>query len=106
MRAANERKGGLTRSKGVGVLVALAAAIGWGIACAVLRTTYWVVAAGGVTLAALAFWLERATLLGPETTARRDFRLILVAGFGFFVVVAVGLVSLSALVATWYLPSL
>lgn len=106
MRAANERNRGLSRSKGIGIVVALVTAIGWGIACGVLRTSYSAVAAGGLGLAALAFWLERATLVGPETMARKDFHLILVAGFGFFVVVGIGIVSLSALIATWYLPRL
>lgn len=106
MRAANERKGSLNRSKGVGVLVALVAAIGWGIACGILRTPYWAVAIGGLGMAALGFWLDRATLVSAETMARKDFRVILVAGFGFFVVVGIGIVSLSALIATWYLPRL
>lgn len=94
----------MTRSKGLGVLAALVAAIGWGAACGVLRAPYWAVAVGGIGLAALGFWLERATLSSPETVARKDFRLIFAAGFGFFVVVGVGVVSLSALLATWYLP--
>ena len=86
--------------------MALVAAIGWGIACGVLRTPYWAVAVGGTGLAAFGFWLERATLVSPETMARKDFHLILVAGLGFFAVVGVGIVSLSALIATWYLPRL
>jgi hypothetical protein len=57
-------------------------------------------------MATLGFWLERATLVSSETMARQDFRLILAAGFAFFVVVGVGVVSLSALIATWYLPRL
>jgi hypothetical protein len=94
------------RSKGLGVLVAIVTAIGWGIACGVLRAPYWPAALGGISLAALAFWLERAVLVSPETAQRKDFRLILVAGYGFFAVVGVGVVSLSALLATWYLPHL
>ena len=94
------------RSAGLGVLAAIVAAIGWGIACGVLRAPYWPVALGGIGLAALAFWLERAVLVSPETAQRGDFRLILVAGYGFFAVVGVGVVSLSALLATWYLPHL
>ena len=89
---------------GVGVLLALLAAVAWGMLCGILRTSYGPVALGGAGLAALGFWLERATLISPNTVARKDFYLILVAGFGFFVVVGVGLVSLSALIATWYLP--
>lgn len=92
--------------KGLGVLAALVAAVVWGAACGVLRTHYWPAAAGGIGLAAVAFWLERATLLSPETRARKDFRLIAIAGFGFFAIVGVGIVSLSDLVATWYLPRL
>ena len=94
------------RSKGLGVLVALVAAIGWGVMCGVLRTHYWAAATGGIGLAALAFWLERATLLSPETRARKDFHVISLAGFGFFAIVGVGIVSLSDLIATWYLPRL
>ncbi|HEX8938228.1 MAG TPA: hypothetical protein VF776_08175 [Sphingomicrobium sp.] len=104
MRAVNERKRTLTRSKGAGVLASLLAAIGWGIVCGVLRTPYWTVAVGGTGLAAIGFWLERSTLASPETMARKDFYLILVAGFGFFVIVGIGVASLSALIATWYLP--
>ena len=90
--------------KGIGVLLALLAAIAWGVVCGILRTSYAPVAIGGVGLAALGFWLERATLVSPDTAARKDFTLILIAGFGFFVVVGIGLVSLSALIASWYLP--
>jgi len=67
---------------------------------------YWSVAVGAAGLSGLGFWLERATLLSPETVARKDFYLILAAGIGFFAVVGVGIVSLSALMATWYLPRL
>ena len=90
--------------KGIGVLLALAAAIAWGAVCGILHTSYGPVALGGVGLAALGFWLERATLVSANTVARKDFYLILVAGFGFFVIIGIGLVSLSALIATWYLP--
>lgn len=86
--------------------MALATAIGWGIACGILRTNYSAVVVGGIGLAAFGFWLERATLASPETMARKDFYLILAAGLGFFVIVGVGVVSLSALIATWYLPRL
>ena len=92
------------RSKGLGVLVALVAAVGWGIVCGVLRTPYWPVALGGIAVATLGFWLEREALISPETKARKDFNLILVAGFSFFVIIGIGVVSLSALIATWYLP--
>jgi len=104
MRAANERNGVLTLSKGLGLLLSLMAAISWGVICGILRTPYWAIAVGGIGLSALGFWLERATLVSPETVARKDFYLILSAGIGFFAVVGVGLVSLSALVATWYMP--
>lgn len=96
----------LTRFKGLGVLIALAAAIAWGVACGVFREPYWLVVVGGVGAAGLAFWLERATLAPPETRQRKDFRLILAAGLGFFAMVGLGLVSLAALLATWYLPRL
>ena len=90
--------------KGMGVLIALVAAIGWGIACGMLRTHYWPVAAGGLLAAALGFWLERVSLLTPDTVERKDFKLILAAALGFFAVVGVGVASLSALLARWYLP--
>lgn len=95
-----------THIKGMGIILALVMALFWGLACGVLRTPYWAVALGGLSMAALGFWLERAVLLSPETAARKDFLLILVAGYGFFAVVGVGVVSLSALIATWYLPRL
>lgn len=88
------------------MVLALVAAIGWGVMCGVLRTHYWAAAIGGICLAALAFWLERATLLSAETRARKDFHLIAIAGFGFIAVIGVGIVSLSDLIATWYLPRL
>ena len=96
----------MTRNKGLGVLAALVGVIAWGIACGVLRTPYWPVVLGGITLSALGFWWERATLLSPETISRKDFQLIFGAGLGFFAVVGVGVASLSALIATWYLPRL
>ena len=106
MHNAKERKWELIQNKGMGALVALVTAIGWGIVCGVLRTSYGAVAVGGIGLAALGFWLERATLFGLETMARKDLYLIAFAGFGFFAVVGVGVVSFSALIATWYLPSI
>lgn len=95
---------GWPQSKGAGVLLALVTAVGWGIACGVLRTPFGAVAVGGMGLSVLGFWLERATLVSPETMARKDFYLILIAGLGFFAVVGIGIVSLSALIATWYSP--
>jgi hypothetical protein len=71
-----------------------------------LRAPYAAAALGGIGLAGLGFWLERRTLVSPETIQRKDFPLILAAGFGFFIVIGVGMVSLSALIATWYLPPL
>ena len=106
MYAPNQRKRILFKSAGIGVLLALVMAIGWGCACGILRMPYGAVVAGGFGLAALGFWLERATLVSPETMSRKDFYLILVAGFGFFAVIGVGVVSLSALLATWYLHRL
>ena len=104
MRFENDRKRAMPN--GLGILIALLAVIAWGLACGMLRTPYWPVALGGIGFAALGFWLERATLVSPETIARKDFQLILAAGFGFFAVIGVGVASLSALVATWYLPRL
>ena len=103
MGVAKENGSGLPN--GVGVLLALLGTIGWGLVCGMLRTPYWPVGFGGVAFAALGFWLERATLVSPETVARKDFQLILAAGIGFFAVIGVGIASLSALLATWYLPS-
>ena len=93
----------LNFGKGIGLLLTVLAAIAWGTVCAILRTSYAPVAMGGVLLAALGFWLERASLVNSDTVARKDFYLILVAGVGFFVIIGIGLVSLSALLATWYL---
>lgn len=107
MDAANEGDElSLTRGKGIGILLMLVATIGWGVACGVLRTSYWPAALGGIGLSGFGFWLERATLLSPETVARKDFHLILACGIGFFIIVGIGVVSLSALLATWYLPRL
>ncbi len=86
--------------------MALVASIGWGITCGLLRTSFGAVAMGGIALAALGLWLERTTLFTPDTVARKDFYLIGAAGFGFFAVIGVGVVSLCALIATWYLPHL
>jgi hypothetical protein len=86
-----------------GVFIALAAAIAWGVACSLLHAPYVVVALGGLASAGLGFWLERAELITPETAQRKDFQVILAAGFGFFAVLGVGLVSLSCLLSNWYL---
>ena len=104
MHVALGRKLTVFKSAGVGVLLALVLAIAWGCVCGSMRMSYGAVVAGGIALAALGFWLERATLASSDTMARKDFYLILVAGFGFFAVIGVGIVSLSALIATWYLP--
>jgi hypothetical protein len=89
-----------------GVLTSLAAAIAWGLICGMFRAPFALVAVGGLAAAALGFWLERATLVTPETARRKDFYLILVAGFGFFAVLGVGIVSLGSLFARWWLPRL
>jgi hypothetical protein len=46
----------------------------------------------------LAFWLERAVLVGPETQSRNDFYLILAAACAFFAVVGVGVASVGFIV--------
>ena len=92
--------------KGGGVLTAIAAAAVWGVACGTLRAPYAAVVMGGLAVAALGFWLDRAWLVSPETAQRKDFHLILACGYGFFAVVGVGLVSLAALLSRWYLPHL
>ena len=79
------------------ILFALAAAILWGMACGGLRAPFFVTAAGGLATAAFGFWLERAVLLGAETTARKDFYTILIAACGFFAVCGVGLASLGVI---------
>jgi len=96
----------LRRFKGLGILIGLALCAGWGVLCGALRAPYLVVLVGGLAAAALAFWLERDALVTPETAARKDFRLILAAGFGFFAVLGVGLTALAALLSTWWLPRL
>ena len=94
----------LTGLKGLRILYALAAALVWGAACGVLRAPYWLVAVGGLGAATLGFWLLREVLAGPETRRRGDFYLILAAGYGFFAIVGVGLVSLICLLSEWWLP--
>jgi hypothetical protein len=86
------------------LLGAIAAAMAWGAACGMLRAPYPAVVAGGLLAAALGFWLERTSLITPETRARKDFQLILLAGYGFFAVIGAGLASLGSLLAHWYLP--
>jgi hypothetical protein len=80
------------------ILLALAAGLAWGFAAGYLSTQFWVVAVGGLGAAAFAFWLERAALVGPETTGRKDFYLILACACGFFAVVGVGLVSVGYII--------
>lgn len=89
-----------------GGLIALAAAIAGGLICGMFRAPFALVLVGGLAVAALGFWLERATLVPPETARRKDFYLILVAGYGFFAVFGVGIVSVGSLVARWWLPRL
>ena len=79
------------------ILGAIGAAFVWGFLSGWLRDPFWIVVVGGLLAAALAFWLERGVLLTVETKARRDFPLILAAGYAFLAVVGVGLVSLSYL---------
>ena len=88
----------LLKLKGLGFLAGLAAALTWGAACGAARGQFWAVGAGGLAAAALAFWLERAMLIGPETRTRGDFYLILAAACGFFAVVGVGLASVGYIV--------
>jgi len=84
--------------KGIGVLIALVTAIGWGAVCGGLRAPFFAVAAGGLGAAALAFWLDRAVLVGPDTRSRNDFYLILASAIGFFAVVGVGTASVGYIV--------
>jgi len=67
------------------------------MACGGLRAPFIAVAVGGIAAAAFGFWLERAVLLGPDTTARKDFYTILFAACGFFAVCGVGLASLGVI---------
>jgi hypothetical protein len=87
----------LTKLRFPRILFALAAAILWGMACGAVRTPFLVVATGGLLAAGFGFWLERSALLGPETTARKDFTTILAAACGFFAVIGVGLASLGVI---------
>jgi hypothetical protein len=83
------------------VLAAIGVAVVWGSASGWLGAQFWVVALGGLAAATLGFWFERDALLTEETRARRDFPLILAAGYAFLVVVGVGVVSLSYLAGEW-----
>jgi hypothetical protein len=96
----------LPRLKVPRILYALAACVGWGVVCGVLRAPFLLVAIGGLAAAGLGFWLERAVLMGPETAQRKDFRLLVVAGLGFFAILGLGIVSLACLLSKWYLPRL
>jgi hypothetical protein len=87
---------------GLRILGPLAAAIAWGLACGSLRAQFWAVVVGGLGAAALGFWLEWGVLAGPDTAQRKDFPLLLAAGFGFFAIVGVGLVSVGYMTAEWY----
>jgi hypothetical protein len=91
-----------TLRHGLRILASLATAIAWGVACGTYRAPFWAVLIGGLGAAALGFWLERDVLAGPDTAARKDFPLILAAGYGFFAIVGVGLVSVGYLIAVWY----
>ena len=86
---------------GLRVLAAIGLAIAWGLASGALRAPFFVVIVGGLAAAALAFWLERDVLADPATAARKDFRLIAAAGFGFLAVIGVGVTSLGYLAAIW-----
>jgi len=87
------------------VLATIGGAFGWGSASGWLGAQFWVVVLGGLAAASVGFWLERDVLLSAETRARRDFALILAAGYAFLAVVGVGLVSLSYLAGEWLHPA-
>ena len=86
---------------GLRTLSAIGLAFVWGSASGWFGAPFWIVVLGGLTAAALGFWLERDVLLTAETRERRDFLLILAAGCAFLAVVGVGLVSLSYLAGEW-----
>ena len=83
------------------ILGAVGTAIVWGLASGWFADPFWIVAFGGVLAATLGFWLERDVLLSADTRSRRDFPLIVAAGYAFLAVVGVGLVSLSYLGGEW-----
>lgn len=88
-------------SHAVRILLTIAAAGAWGLACHWLGAPFAIVLLGGLAAAGLGFWLERDVLAGPETRGRKDFALIAAAGYGFLAIVGVGLVSLADLAAGW-----
>ena len=90
----------LTNQPGFRLLYGLAAGVAWGVACGVVHAPFWAVAIGGLAAAALALWLERATLR-QAGGGRRTFPLLLAAAFGFLAVMAVGLVSLGYFLGEW-----
>ena len=91
----------MSQIQGLRILAAVAAAFVWGVACGWAHAPFWLVVAGGLAAAAFGFWLERAALVDAETRRRPDFPLIAAAGYGFFAIIGIGLVSLSYLLGEW-----
>jgi hypothetical protein len=86
---------------GVRMLIALVVALLWGAVCGLIHAPFSAVAAGGLTAAALAMWLERAALTRPVRGRTADVRLLLVAAYGFLAIIGIGLVSAADLAVGW-----
>src|SRR5690348_6641962 len=91
----------LMATPGVRMLAAFAGALAWGAACGLVRAPFAAVIVGGLAAAALAMWLERATLTRPASGRTTDVRLLLAAAFGFLAIIGIGVVSAADLAIVW-----
>ncbi|MFI4933763.1 MAG: hypothetical protein ACHP7N_04025 [Caulobacterales bacterium] len=92
----------MTKTPGLRLLYALAAALVWGAACGLIHGPFWGVVVGGVATAALAVWLEWEALSRPVNGRRRpNFPLLLAMSYVFLSLVAVGVVSLGYFAGEW-----
>ena len=86
-----------------GILLGLAAAFAWGVACGLPRGPFWAVAIGGLAAAGLSLWLERRALEPPAGAGRAATALMLAAAYAFLTLVATGIVSLGYFLGEWLL---
>ena len=91
----------LMATPGVRMLAAFAAALAWGAACGLVRAPFAAVIVGGLGAAALAMWLERATLTRPAPGRTTDVRVLLAAAYAFLAIIGVGVVSAAYLGIAW-----
>jgi phosphotransferase system glucose/maltose/N-acetylglucosamine-specific IIC component len=89
------------QAPGVRLLIALAAALVWGVACAFPSAPFWPIAVGGLAAAALAMWLEWEALTRPVPGRKADIRLLLVLAYVFLAVIGIGVASVGYFVGEW-----